>query len=248
MPVDGNEISRGRLIGYLLGELAAEELAAIDERVLRDDAFAEALEALRTDLLDEYALGTVSASERERIGRALNLSGEADASLRFARALHRQLDRAGGGRQRAWRVRARWALPIAASVLLVFGAWWYWPAAHESRNGSALGRETVYTLLLRPARLRGAEGMRTVQIPAGVTTLQVQIELRGTGPFAEVSLQGPGQRLRFRHLPVRTFSGVRFVQFSVPRSALQTGRYTLEVRSPDATEALRHYSLWIVAR
>lgn len=248
MPVDGNEISRGRLIAYLLGELAAEELAALDERVLRDEAFAETLEALRTDLLDEYALGTVSASERERIGRALNLRGESDAPVRFARALHRQLDRPGGLRQGAWALRARWAVPIAASVLLVFGAWWYWPAAQMSGNGSVLGRGTVYTLLLRPARLRGADGMRTVQIPAGVTTLQVQIELRETGPFAEVSLRGPGQGLRFRHLPVRTFAGVRFVQFTVPRSALQTGRYTLEVRSPDATEALRHYSLWIVAR
>ncbi len=247
MVVDESEMSRGRLLAYLLGELTAEDLAAIDARVLCDDAFAEALEALRTDLLDEYALGPLDAAERDRIRRALNLRGEADSPVRFARALHRRLEREATPRHSLWTGWVRWALPIAASVLLVFGAWWYWPDSPLLLSRSAPSGEAAYTVLLRPVRLRAAEALRTVRIPSGVTKVRVQIELRGPATFAAVDLHGPHGRLHFEHLAVRTFDGVRFVQVTVPRSALQTGRYTAVVRSQGGAEAEQRYALWVLA-
>ena len=52
MPTEGTDISREQLVAYLLGELPAEELAELDQKMLCDSAFATAAEALRTDLLD----------------------------------------------------------------------------------------------------------------------------------------------------------------------------------------------------
>ncbi|NNM62382.1 MAG: hypothetical protein HKM03_09450, partial [Steroidobacteraceae bacterium] len=51
------EVSRERLLAYLLEELPAGELSALDEQVLKDEHFAAAFAALRADCLDDYALG-----------------------------------------------------------------------------------------------------------------------------------------------------------------------------------------------
>jgi hypothetical protein len=249
MPADGTEISRERLIAYLLAELPAGELAALDERLLREEAFAEAVEAARTDLLDEYAHGEQPRERHERIRQALHLPERSDSSVAFARALHTALAgvqrRERGRRERRdWRT-ARWALPLAACLLLGLGTWWY-------RQGPPAGRAVPsvaaapFTLLLTPQHLRAAEGVRAVRLPPGLRALRVQIVLGSGARSAEVRVSTPAGSMRFDGLAVRHFNATPFVQIALPASALRTGLYHFEVRTVAPEVTRTQYSVMLV--
>ena len=251
MPADGTEISRERLIAYLLAELPAGELAALDERLLREEAFAEAVEAARTDLLDEYAHGVQPGERRERIRQALHLPERSDPSVAFARALHTALadsQRRDRGRRerRGWRI-ARWALPLAACVLLGVGTWWYRQAPPAGRAVPSLAA-APFTLLLTPQHLRAAEGVRAVRLPPDLSALRVQIVLgAGAGAgSAEVRVSTPAGSMRFDGLAVRHFNATPFVQITLPASALRAGLYRFEVRTVAPEASRTQYSVMLV--
>ena len=255
MPTEGTDISRERLVAYLLGELPAEELAALDQRVLCDSAFATAAEALRTDLLDEYASGEASG-ERDRLRRALNVAGDFDRPVQIARALHIRLSLAarqvGSQRRPRWRPTAaaivRWALPLAVCVVLGFGTWQYWLGRHRDIGVSAVNGGAPYTLLLRPDRLRGGAVQRVVRLPAGLTALPVQIVVPRDTRSADVILQGPAGSTRIPDLTVRSLSGTSFVQLTVPRSALPPGQYQITVHAAGGgPPTVKHYWVAVVS-
>ena len=249
MPADGTEISRERLIAYLLAELPAEELAALDERLLREEAFAEAVEAARTDLLDEYARGVQPRERQERIRQALHLPERSDPSVAFARALHTAL--AGAQRRdRDRRVRrswptARWALPLAACLLLGVGTWWYRQAPPAGRAVPSLAA-APFTLLLTPQHLRAAEGVRAVRLPPDLSALRVQIVLAAGARSAEVRVSTPAGSMRFDGLAVRHFNATPFVQITLPASALRAGLYRFEVRTVAPEASRTQYSVMLV--
>ncbi len=255
MPTEGTDISREQLVAYLLGELPAEELAELDQKMLCDSAFATAAEALRTDLLDEYATGEATG-ERDRLRRALNVAGDFDRPVQLARALHIHLslaERQFGSRRRPRRRPAampivRWALPLAACLVLGFGAWQYWLGRHRDIGVSAVNGSPAYTLLLRPDRLRGGGVQRVVRLPAGLTALPVQIVVpRGT-QSADVILQGPAGSTRIRALAVQSLSGTSFVQLTVPRSALPPGEYRITVHAAGGeAPTVKHYWVAVVS-
>lgn len=235
MPSEGTDQARERLLAYRLGELAAGELAEIDERLLRDDHFAAALEAARVELLDEYALGEGSHSRRERIARALNLTGEQDASVRFARALAQQLATPSDtlqarARSAAPRGSMRWALMLAASVVLAMGLWRYSPW-RQSPGVRTPPAAAPFTLLLRPEQLRSTSGAQILHVPPAVQRLRVQIVLRRGVTRAEVDVRGAGRVVRRDHLRIRALAGRPFVQFELPRRTLPAGAYRITVRS-----------------
>ena len=236
MSGDGVEQTRERLLAYLLGELPAEELAAFDVRLLRDADFAASLEAARVDLLEEYALGACTDRRRERIAQALNLSGAQDESVRFARALAPALARLAPAR--AVRARSgvsreplRWALPLAACALLGVGLWRYSPWRHADGRAVRSSTPATFTVLLRPARLRSASGLRVVHIPGAAQQVRVQIVLRHAVGRAEVILRHDSSALRVERLAVHHLGATPFVQFILPRRRLAPGQYQLRVRS-----------------
>jgi hypothetical protein len=72
---------------YLLGEVADEERAAIEQRLLGDDDFFELAEAVEGDLLAACAGNEVGPVERERIIRRLASTRTGHARLALAQAL-----------------------------------------------------------------------------------------------------------------------------------------------------------------
>ena len=248
MSAPGTEFSRARLIAYLLAELPAEELAQIDTRLLIEAQFAAQLEALRVDLVDEYALGG-GGGERERWARALQLSGNSDPSLAFARALTRQVsgDRPpvrrsapGGPPRRHW-MSSRWAGAVAASLVLVIGVCGLWLVPHRAYGPSPHAARPAFTLLLRPQRTRGA-ALPIVHIPRDLSVLRVQIVVPRHAAMVNVVLKGPGGALRFEHLSARRFEEQSFVQFDVRTRLLPSGRYHVTVRSAQHDRLLGDYS------
>ena len=234
MPGAGGEQTQERLLAYLLGELPADELAAFDARWLREEDFAAALEAARLELLEQYALGACSERRRERIAQALNLSGPQDESVRFARALPHALTRfAPPGRRSGIRFAAplRWALPLAACALLALGLWRYGPGWHTPGQTVRSSAPATFTVLLRPARLRSASGVRVVHIPITAQQVRVQIVLRHAVGRAEVILRHEASVLRVERLAIHHLGATSFVQFILPRRRFAPGEYQLMVRS-----------------
>ena len=235
MSADGTDETRERLLAYLLGDLPADDLAEFDARLLRDESFAASLEAARVDLLDEYARREGPHSRRERIGRALNLTGEADESVRFARSLAHQLARGAGGpqasaRRGASRAPLRWAVTLAACGVLGIGLWRYGPWGGGT-GPSAPPAATRYTLLLRPARLRSARAPQLVRMPPAARRLRVQIVLHRGVSGAEVTIRGAAGVQRLRSLRLQHLQGRSFVQFALSPRRLPPGLYRFSVRS-----------------
>ncbi len=237
MQGEGVEQIQDRLLAYLLGELPADELAAFDARWLREEDFAVALEAARVELLEEYALGACTERRRERIAQALNLSGPQDESVRFARALPHAMARfAPPGRRSGLRLTAvgapvRWALPLAACVLLALGLWRYSPPWHTQGQTVRSSAPTTFTVLLRPVRLRSASGVRVVHIPLAARQVRVQIVLRQAAGRAVVILRHDASVLRVERLAIHRLGATSFVQFILPRHRFVPGEYQLMVRS-----------------
>ena len=249
---DGTEETRERVLAYLLGELPAGELAEFDRRLLRDESFAASLEAARVDLLDEYARREGPHGRRERIGRALNLTGEADASVRVARALAHQLARAGvpraSERRGASRAPLRWAVMLAACGVLGIGLWRYGPWGAGTGTG-APPAAARYTLLLRPARLRSARAPQRVRLPPAARPLRVQIVLHRGVSGAEVTVRGAAGVRRLRALRLHHLQGRPFVQFTLSPRGLPPGLYRFSVRARrDGQVSTERYWVEIASR
>ncbi|MBV9624261.1 MAG: hypothetical protein JOZ14_09805 [Acidobacteria bacterium] len=76
-----------RMIEYLLGQLSAEEEAALEARYMADSAFFEELLAVEDDLRDAYERGELSAPEKRAFEQRLLVSSEQVERQEFVRSL-----------------------------------------------------------------------------------------------------------------------------------------------------------------
>lgn len=79
------------ITAYLLGELSEPEQEEIEVRYFTDDALFEQLLAIEDDLIDRYARGQMSDSERLRLERHFMKSPMRRKRVRFAAALLRHI-------------------------------------------------------------------------------------------------------------------------------------------------------------
>jgi anti-sigma factor RsiW len=77
------------ITAYLMGELSEHEQEAIEVRYFADDALFEQLLAIEDDLIDRYARGQITDTERQRLERHFMKSPERRKRVRFAVALLR---------------------------------------------------------------------------------------------------------------------------------------------------------------
>jgi hypothetical protein len=112
-----------RLVGYLLGELAAPEQETVEESYVGDAAAFQRLLAAEEDLIDTYVAGGLSPERRLRFERHfLGTSPERRERVAFARALARWAPAAVPAGRSA-RPRSDWVAAAAlVAVLLVGGA------------------------------------------------------------------------------------------------------------------------------
>jgi hypothetical protein len=134
-----NEIRTRR---YLLGELSGQELDQFEEEYVCNSELFDLLSVAEDDLIDDYAGGRLSRSERARFERHFLSSEDRRDRVRHAEALRAFANREASlaalrrpGRVQAshWFTFSSWLrpstswmgfLPIAASLVLLVGASW----------------------------------------------------------------------------------------------------------------------------
>src|SRR5207244_11393703 len=82
---------QGNIKKYLLGQLAGEDLAEIEQRVLADDEFYEEVQIMEDELVDEYVNAELSPDERRLFEKNFLADPESRNKLRLGRALARPL-------------------------------------------------------------------------------------------------------------------------------------------------------------
>ena len=80
-------LSEALLVRYLLGDLPEEEQVGIEERAFRDQQTLRDIQAVESDLIDEYVRGGLSGREREQFEGRFFVSAERRRKVEFARAL-----------------------------------------------------------------------------------------------------------------------------------------------------------------
>ncbi|HEY0171081.1 MAG TPA: hypothetical protein VGB98_08655, partial [Pyrinomonadaceae bacterium] len=150
---------------YLLGELAGAEEEAFELRLLTDAEFAEELEVVEEELVDQYAAGDLAQPERARLERRFFDSPERRRKLRVALALRRHAPERearekkdnvtplNAGRRRARFVPPPIYLKVAAALLFAAGlgaaVWWMRAGNTEVERGMVAlneafkGRRTI---------------------------------------------------------------------------------------------------------
>lgn len=145
---------------YLLGALDEPARAAMEDRLFKDSALFELAESVETDLMDEYAAGTLAAADRTGWERYLAAHPESQRRLTFARTLR--------ARRRAnlhVMPRRRWyaaAALLAATLAIGF---------FSIRSPQ---EAVVHSAALSPGTLRSADQGQTVRMPSAATVLRIE--------------------------------------------------------------------------
>ena len=75
------------IVRYLMGDLSEDEQTWLEDRAFSDRDYMRNIMAVESDLIDEYARGGLSDSERQRFERLFLASAERQRKVEFARAL-----------------------------------------------------------------------------------------------------------------------------------------------------------------
>jgi len=75
------------LVRYLLGDLAEQQQAEVEERAFGDRQYMDTITAVESDLIDEYVRGGLSARERQQFEIRFLASAQRRQKVGFAKAL-----------------------------------------------------------------------------------------------------------------------------------------------------------------
>jgi hypothetical protein len=198
------EPNREWLLRYVLGELSEDEARSADARFFSDEIFAAMLDETYRDVLDAYAAGETTGSERTRVGQAFFAGANQDRQLKILEAMRapagksvRVAGRSAKRVSKPW-LLSFWPVAVSASVLsLAIAAvvYQYSERFHTVSNRSAVAgepaarnlpevnsapaaipapAEQLYTILLLPSVSRGEEGVIDFAIPSSANEIVFQ--------------------------------------------------------------------------
>jgi anti-sigma factor RsiW len=82
-----NDSSGALITRYLLGDLPEEQQVEIEERAFRDGVYLQTIQAVESDLIDEYVRGGLAERERRQFEARFFVSAERRRKVEFAKAL-----------------------------------------------------------------------------------------------------------------------------------------------------------------
>jgi hypothetical protein len=209
--VNGEGPDHETIVRYLLGTLAEDEQARLEEEYFRDDRAFEHVLAVEDELLHDYAQGGLDADERRRLEERLLRTPEGQARLSRARALLAELPSAGAEARagaRARRIPMPW-LAAAAVLLAVWAGWWVagrgrarvdqaqgalppsgapgrlptpGPSSGAAAPSIGVPAARIVVLALAPGLARADALPRRVTIPPGVSALRLDLGLPEQSP------------------------------------------------------------------
>lgn len=151
----------------MLGGLAEADEEQVELRLLADDAYAEELEVVEDELMDQYVAGALTVEERRQVERRFLNSPERQSDFRFAVALSRHASERAAVKDRGSaalsRTRQGFAssvyFRIAASLIIVvglgFGMWQMYFRVTDVDRGVAALKEAYRDERLTEARITG---------------------------------------------------------------------------------------------
>jgi anti-sigma factor RsiW len=242
---------------YLLGWLEPEEQERLEKQLLTNDEYFEELLAAEDELIDSYVRGDLSEPERESFAQHFLAASERRQKLSFAETLHRYVKVASvaevqpatvnGRRPPVWKrlmpaslhtQKPLLGLSLAAAlVIVIFGASWLivknvWlrDQSREEPNAATLA------ITLRPGLERDTGEIKRVTIAAGLSTVQLQLELsRDEYQSYHAVLQTDDGRevLSADKLKPESLANGRVVTLSLRASRLVRGDYQINLSGLD---------------
>jgi hypothetical protein len=265
-----NEIDDDILRAWLLHRLVDEQVAAaLEQRVLADDAFGARLRGIETDLIDDYARQRLGAEDRDAVARWLLATPQDRSRLRTAVALRKAIEARAPApaqvtapvspherrRTRAWRSdsslfgRRRGALlafAAAAVVLLVALAYWQRGSRLTPPVGPLAANASTITLLASLQRGTPDAPDAVVTVPAAASALRLQIEVVDGDASTRYTLQIANATRRVfevQGLTARTNGPYRFVEVALAPTILGNGDYRVRVAVDGAAQPLQEWML-----
>ena len=232
---------------YLLGSLAPESRAAVEDQLCSDDRiFWERLSLVEDELIDDYVAEDLDGKEEAGIKRHFVWTLERLEKLNFARALKAHVDAIEASewseldfsptpppfwqRLLAPLPAPAWSVAAAAMLLLVLPSL-FWQLA-------PLGDGNEVSALLTPGQTRGAgEELNRVPIPAGATLVKLQMDLaidEYSSYRAELYLAAGDEIMIQSNLEAQSIETARAVTLVLPAELLPPGDYFVRLSGVSA--------------
>lgn len=231
---------------WLLGRLPSAEAQALELRLLEDDDFGQRLRVAENDLIDDLARERLSGDARARAEAYFKATPGDRARLRIARALAAWVGTAQTRREPHRRsvvtqtVHGRRIRHNAFATRLLAGACAIIVAgvgirAWMTRESPTAQTEAPFTITLTGGGQRGGSSI-DVAIPRDATRIRVQAEIEASdGATCTLMIDDAGVvAFAANHLVARSAGPYRFVETTVPASALAPGQHRLRVMAEQA--------------
>jgi hypothetical protein len=231
------------LRAWLLGRVDAASAEAFEARLVAEEPFAQQLRAVEDDLLDDYARGRLDGAERARAADYFEATPADRRRVRLARALAATIDADGrrgvhrgrGGvdtqprhAARRRRVVATGFLASACAVLVALIGVHFWPSLQTPDA----------TVTLTGGAQRGATIPIAVPHAANRVRLQAEVPDGASATHYTLSVDADGaETFSAAHLEARTTGAYRYVETTLPASALAGSPKRVRVVAEDASNA-----------
>jgi hypothetical protein len=244
---------------YLLGQVTPEGSSQIEEQLITDDAFFQALLVAEDELVDEYLGHRLSPAELQSFETLFLVAPERQKKLRFARALHKYVelsetpevvtDSVTDGLSRESSAAAKPApksglfsfLPFsnpivarsfaAAMLLIVAGV--SWVVFNNWRQQTPSEPGAVYVVALAPGLTRDGGEIQKVNLSAAIDTVELRLALPQSDYqiYRSVVLTDSQSEVwASADLAAATDAGESFVVSRVPAKLLVVGDYRMKLR------------------
>ncbi len=226
-------VNRDDVIAYLLNEMPEAERAAFAERWFAEPELYERLRMAEAALLDDYVRGKLSRRERRQVEQFLLGSDVQRDKLKFAETLRVTFAQAA-------RARLPWLYAAAAVILAAIGLTVWLGLENRTlhrevarlETGAPLERGPVYTIGLPAGTLRGASEQTPVRLPAGVSLLRLELELKPGNPASTYSVTVfRDSKIVWSEGPLRSAAqdGDQIAVAWIPAGVLAQGDYTVQL-------------------
>jgi anti-sigma factor RsiW len=251
-PIPGASVSlRQNFIAYVSGTLAAAERDDFEERLLKDEEFSQLTALLEEDVLEDYAAGSLTSAEQKSLRPWIMSSARRREHVQVTRLLlQSSRPRLQTGKS-VWlwltaaacvisaallfvRHRVPSAIPTASSKPVQVSPQPIFPKDNvillvaERLRGSATENESAY--VVRPE----ASTHIQVLLPGAENRMRYTLLLRPTDDD-----RSQQDLVRVDGLAAQNASGAQYIEITLPPGHLSPGAYLAEVRSRDASFAVR---------
>jgi hypothetical protein len=254
---------------YLLGELTAEDSSKVEEQLLTDDAFYQELLVVEDELIDSYVSEKLLGAEVRGFESHFLTSAERYEKLRFARNLKKYVSQAAVSRPEEAAIadlpQSDQKVSLATGKRSVFSVFQFKNPIlayafgtvtiavlavglvliiNNLRKSSPQGPGRILAVQLTSGMSRGVTEIKTISIPAGTDTVQLELRIDATGQYRGYAavLQALDGLEKFKNdsLTARTLGVGGVVDFQVPAALLNQANYSVKLSGVNQTGQLEN--------